>query len=247
MEKEPLAQAAQVDEDPESKDEVELQLRPPILLFVVAQLQRRGPEDEDDQRAEQPGLPVQEGAEGNPAPENVRHHGNHGVAHQLRIAVVDDPLEGLSKLLLRINNQVLHVVVDPPHAVCCGARAPDQAVKQRGQQRRGILAEPPHNVRMPLEQGVHAVVVPVAVGANGEEVNDHRSGRLQAAGLDGPEERRDGLGANLDVEHPQGALAAWRTGDGPLQLVAGVHVDGLHDNGRALGYDPHEDARNKAG
>mmetsp|Transcript_60120 Transcript_60120/g.175673 ORF Transcript_60120/g.175673 Transcript_60120/m.175673 type:complete len:248 (-) Transcript_60120:1309-2052(-) len=138
------------------------------------------------------------------------------------------------------------VVVHPPHAVLGRARAPDEAVEERGEERWGVLREPLHDVRVPLEHGVHAVVVVVAVGPDGEQVHDDGPGGLEAARLDGPDQGRDGLRANLDVEHPEGPLASRRAGDGFPQGLGGVLVDGLHDDGGALGDHPREDPRHQA-
>mmetsp|Transcript_90376 Transcript_90376/g.276775 ORF Transcript_90376/g.276775 Transcript_90376/m.276775 type:complete len:211 (+) Transcript_90376:103-735(+) len=190
--------------------------------------------DKDDQGKQEPQFQEHEGADGDPAPHRVSDHDHDGVAHDLGVAVVRDPLGGLAELSLRIDHQVLYVIVHPAQPVLGRPGAPDQTVEQGGHQSRRVDAEPLDDVGVPFEHDVHAKIVAVPVGADCQKVLDDCFGRFQAARFYCPHQRRNGLRADLDVEHPQRALAARCASDGLPQLLRRVRVDGLHDNCGAL-------------
>mmetsp|Transcript_152113 Transcript_152113/g.486020 ORF Transcript_152113/g.486020 Transcript_152113/m.486020 type:complete len:294 (-) Transcript_152113:569-1450(-) len=141
---------------------------------------------------------------------------------------------------------MLHVVVDPPEAVGRVPGAPHQAVEESRHQCLGLLDQDCDDVLVRVEQGVDAVVVPLSVRADGQEVDDDRLGRIQGARLDRPHQRRDRMRADLDVQHPQRTLATGRAADRLLQHLSAVGVDGLHHDCRALVDHARQDPRDQA-
>jgi len=115
---------AQADEDDDAAV-----VRRGHALGITAVLQPSGGNDEDDQREDQPALAEQERSERDATEDDVGHHGQHGMAHELRVGIVSGPLDSLGELALRIHHQVLDVVVHAAHAVLSGARAPDETVQ----------------------------------------------------------------------------------------------------------------------
>mmetsp|Transcript_89166 Transcript_89166/g.257062 ORF Transcript_89166/g.257062 Transcript_89166/m.257062 type:complete len:253 (-) Transcript_89166:53-811(-) len=121
---------------------------------------------EDDHREEEPGLPAQEGQQGRAGPDQVRDHGDHRVTHDSGVSMFRQPPNRLREASLCVHHEVLDVKVHPALAPRRRPRPPDEAVEQRRQQPGRVSADPFDDVGVPLEQGVHAVVVPVPIGPN---------------------------------------------------------------------------------
>mmetsp|Transcript_4756 Transcript_4756/g.11585 ORF Transcript_4756/g.11585 Transcript_4756/m.11585 type:complete len:380 (-) Transcript_4756:1166-2305(-) len=152
----------------------------------------------------------------------------------LRLLAGDQMAQRVRKVFLVIMDQVLHVVVDPTHAVDSPAGAPSKPVHQREQQVGPLRAELRDDVRVPGEELLHAVVVPLPVRTNGKQIVQDGLRASHAATLQRPLQRRDTLRADLDQQQPSGTLAARGATDGLFQHPRGVNVNGLHDNRGAL-------------
>mmetsp|Transcript_22401 Transcript_22401/g.76747 ORF Transcript_22401/g.76747 Transcript_22401/m.76747 type:complete len:425 (+) Transcript_22401:1472-2746(+) len=136
---------------------------------------------------------------------------------------------------------MLHVVVDPPEAVGRVPGAPHQAVEESRHQCLGLLDQDCDDVLVRVEQGVDAVVVPLSVRADGQEVGDDGLGGLQVADRDGPVEGGDLLGTDLNGQDPLASPVARGTTQSLFDQLARVRVDSLHDNGRPFQDGAHED------
>mmetsp|Transcript_2921 Transcript_2921/g.7041 ORF Transcript_2921/g.7041 Transcript_2921/m.7041 type:complete len:213 (-) Transcript_2921:874-1512(-) len=167
------------------------------------------------------------------------------MANELWISVINKPFQVLRESALCVHDHVLDVVDHAALTALSGPRSPNQAIQQDRKQGGCIHAETLHDVGMALEQNVHTEVVAIAVRADGQEVQEDGSGRLQAPGLDGPEDGRDGLRAHLHIQHPKGSLATRGARDSTSELSVGIGIDGLHDHSGALVDDARQDARNK--
>ena len=185
-------------------------------------------------------------AHGDAAPDHASDETEYGMAHELGVLGLGDPLDGLREATMGVDEQVLHVVLHAAHALLRRAGAPDETLDEDREQAWGIQAQALDDIGVSLEERVHAVVVAVAVCAEGEQVHDDGIGGLHAAGLDGPQHRGDGLRADLDIQHPQGTLAARGTSDCLVQLLAGVLADRLPDDGGALADHVHRGSRQQA-
>mmetsp|Transcript_46047 Transcript_46047/g.109452 ORF Transcript_46047/g.109452 Transcript_46047/m.109452 type:complete len:330 (-) Transcript_46047:818-1807(-) len=93
---------------------------------------------------------------------------------------------------------------------------------------------------MPLEELVHTVVVMIPISADREQIPHDGFGRLHAATLYGPQQRRDRLRTNSDLEDPHGSLVPRSCAESLPNLLGGVVVDGLHDQGGPLRNRPHQ-------
>mmetsp|Transcript_54878 Transcript_54878/g.158789 ORF Transcript_54878/g.158789 Transcript_54878/m.158789 type:complete len:337 (-) Transcript_54878:1259-2269(-) len=185
-------------------------------------------------RKQQPSFPVQEGPGGDARPNEVDDVRDDGVANHLWVLVLSEPLDRLRQLLVLVDDEVLAEVHDAPLAVLSQPGAPNEAVEQCRQQYRCIHAEPLDNVRVTLEERVNPVVVAVAVRPDRQQVLDDGACGVEAAGLDGPHERGDGLRTHGNAENPTRALAPWGASDGLVQVLAAVCINCPHDERRAL-------------
>mmetsp|Transcript_117381 Transcript_117381/g.343761 ORF Transcript_117381/g.343761 Transcript_117381/m.343761 type:complete len:290 (-) Transcript_117381:71-940(-) len=167
------------------------------------------------------------------------------MADDLRVVAGNQVLQCVREATVGVDQQVPHVVVRPAAAALHLARAPHEALQQRGQQRGGVGDQTLDELGVPPEELVCAVVVPLTVRADGQEVPDDSVRGLEAAGLDGPGQRRDGVRADLHDHQPLGPLAPGGAAHSLLQLLRGVHVDGLHDDGGALVDGPDQDLRDQ--
>mmetsp|Transcript_89326 Transcript_89326/g.257625 ORF Transcript_89326/g.257625 Transcript_89326/m.257625 type:complete len:461 (+) Transcript_89326:1018-2400(+) len=239
----PSAHAEGIHEDAASKCHYTSQLRGACVGFVGGDVREEGlRHNENTQREHEPCPSVEEGAEGDASPDHVRDHRHDWVADDARVPVVHEPLGGRREAAIGVNDKVLDVIIHTPLTIVRHARAPDEPVQKHGQQRGRVGAKALDDIGVTLEHGIHAVVVAVAVRANRQEVLDDRFGGFQATGLDGPHQRGDRLGPDLDVQHPQGTLPAWRARNGLAQLLAGVPIDRLHDDRGAFVNHAREDA-----
>mmetsp|Transcript_1966 Transcript_1966/g.5532 ORF Transcript_1966/g.5532 Transcript_1966/m.5532 type:complete len:239 (-) Transcript_1966:590-1306(-) len=238
-----MPQAADVDEAPADEDgdaKVLAPRRPANLQMPEDRLRQH----EDHEHEEEPQLPIHEGAERDSVPDQVDDHRHDRMAHDLWVLVIRDPFNGGRECPVRSDHEMLDVVVDAPLPLLRDARSPDEAVQEYRKQRRRIDAQALDDVGVPLEENVVAIVVAVAVRADGQQVVHHRLRGIEAPCLDGPEQRRDRLRPDLHVQHPQSALPAGRASHCPPQLLPVVRVDRLHDNRRALVDHAAENARN---
>jgi len=89
MEIDPLPHAENVNKTPAS--EYSNALRYVIFLSLLL-FQPSSSHKEHYQRKEEPGFAMEECAEGNAVPHDVRYHGNYWVTNQLWICITGDPL-----------------------------------------------------------------------------------------------------------------------------------------------------------
>ena len=66
----------------------------------------------------------------------------------------DEPLQGVGEGSLGAHGEVLTVVVHPPEPILRAARAPDEPVQDRGEQRGGVGTQHLEDVRVYLEERV---------------------------------------------------------------------------------------------
>mmetsp|Transcript_9747 Transcript_9747/g.27275 ORF Transcript_9747/g.27275 Transcript_9747/m.27275 type:complete len:243 (-) Transcript_9747:405-1133(-) len=187
MEVDPLTHAARVDKAPAGKHG-----SPQCLggLPVDAQVvQDRLGSDENTQGEEEPRLAEEENTETQAAPKEIRDETEDWMTYYFRVTAGNEPRESLGKLPLGVHHKVPDVVINSPLAIVGRARAPDEPVQKIRQQCWCIATQPADEILVPAEHGIHPIVVPISVGANGEQVDNDRLCSIQGARLDRPKQR----------------------------------------------------------
>mmetsp|Transcript_21947 Transcript_21947/g.48527 ORF Transcript_21947/g.48527 Transcript_21947/m.48527 type:complete len:355 (-) Transcript_21947:1202-2266(-) len=208
--------------------------------LLVRLLQNGLTEDEQNEHEDHPRLAIEERSACDAAPNQVRHKNQDRVAYNPWILRSSHPLQRRCKVALWVDQEVLHIVVDPAHAIGGHAGAPDQAVHEIWQQGGRMVDQLVDDVRVSCEELIGTVVVPVAISSDSQEVLNDCPRGLEATALDRPRQRRDTLSADLHCEHPCGTLPTRCTSNCLLHLLLVVSVDGFHHNGGTLQDGPHQ-------
>mmetsp|Transcript_92506 Transcript_92506/g.220153 ORF Transcript_92506/g.220153 Transcript_92506/m.220153 type:complete len:269 (-) Transcript_92506:1704-2510(-) len=164
----------------------------------------------------------------------------------LWILQLHDAAHRVGELPVFIYQQVLQVVVHASVAIDDNSRPPNHAVQHRREELRRIDGELPHDVRVPLEQIVQTVIVPGTIRADCDKILQHHLSGLQVARIYGHVQRRNGLGADRDIQNPHRPFRTRSIGQCTPYLLGIVCVDGLHDKSRTLLDGPHQELGNQA-
>mmetsp|Transcript_63633 Transcript_63633/g.152123 ORF Transcript_63633/g.152123 Transcript_63633/m.152123 type:complete len:213 (+) Transcript_63633:642-1280(+) len=148
--------------------------------------------------------------------------------------------QSASEVAVVIDQQMLQVVVHPSLTALHRARPPGHSIQQGDKEFPRMGSEVLHDVWVPFEEFVQAVVVPGSVSADRHQILKHGLSRLHVATLNSSQEGRDRLGANRHVQHPHRPLSAGGVGQGSPHLLGAVGVDCLHHHRRALLNRPHK-------
>mmetsp|Transcript_44489 Transcript_44489/g.105907 ORF Transcript_44489/g.105907 Transcript_44489/m.105907 type:complete len:251 (+) Transcript_44489:541-1293(+) len=142
------------------------------------------------------------------------------------IPMLDQVQEGSRQLALIAHQHGAYVVVHTPHALSHVLGTPNELIQQCHQKRWGLVAKQGNDVWMATEDRLHAVVVASAIRPHREQVLENRASGFQSTLLHGPDQRRHGLRTHLDPQQNDFALPTRRVGDGCIQHLGVVLVDG---------------------
>mmetsp|Transcript_95259 Transcript_95259/g.226871 ORF Transcript_95259/g.226871 Transcript_95259/m.226871 type:complete len:255 (+) Transcript_95259:1135-1899(+) len=187
----------------------------------------------------------QEVVHGQAVPDNVCEERHNGVADDLRVFEICQPLQCLIEAAVRILHEVLEVVIHTPPSLERDTRAPNKSIQQGLKHRGSLRTELLNDIWMAIEEIIAAIVVVVTVRTDREQVLDHGLSTVQAPTLNGPEERRDGLGAHPDLQQLCGPPPAGCHGDRLAQRLLLVGVDGPHYDRGAFQHRSDQDLRDQ--
>mmetsp|Transcript_29750 Transcript_29750/g.70137 ORF Transcript_29750/g.70137 Transcript_29750/m.70137 type:complete len:251 (-) Transcript_29750:1438-2190(-) len=161
-----------------------------------------------------------------PSPKQVGLEDGCRMTDDFRISMLDQVQKGSRQLALIAHQHGAYVVVHATHALSHVLGTPNEPIQQRHQKRWGLVAKQGNDVWMATEDRFHAVVVASAIRAHCEQVLENRASGFQSTLLHGPDQRRHGLCTHLDPQQNHFALPARRVGDGCIQHLGVVLVDG---------------------
>mmetsp|Transcript_51100 Transcript_51100/g.119783 ORF Transcript_51100/g.119783 Transcript_51100/m.119783 type:complete len:352 (+) Transcript_51100:862-1917(+) len=199
---------------------------------------------EDPGSADEGQLPSKKPPVHQVVPNEVTQLNEDGMNRDLWILQLHDAAHRIGELPVFINQQVLQVVVHASVAIHDNSRPPNHAVQHRPEELRRINRELPHDIRMPLEQIVQTVIVPGTICTDCHKILQHHLGGLQVPSVYGHVQRRDGLGADRDIQNPHRSVRTWSIRQRTPYLLGIVCVDGLHDESRTLLDGPHQELGN---
>ena len=125
------------------------------------------------EREEEARLGVEKATSRQTRPDGVAEKDQCRVAHNSRVISSAAPVEGLRESPILVHEHVLDVEVHAAHALFPVAGALDEAIEERGQGRRRLVAKALAAVRLPGKEVVHAELTLVAVGADGQHLLQH--------------------------------------------------------------------------